>query len=303
MTEKALIRRIQGKLYFMFQVCELRKRQLVEATVRLYTARYESLPLGSSNPSDSHGPIVCQTYAMRLTHPNDELGSKLLLSTPQIIVHEIDDFSPLLPPVGWTPHPPQHSDYNFEISFEKQPKENTSYLPSAMAIKSPRSRSCSLNSSEWDQSSISSSILQSAPLAHYSFSAHHINSPSRPHQPNLIPLPTGRRCQYSFPGLLSRNSPSIPSPSLTSDVEERKDIIQFMIDSRLEIVVLIEGVDPLTSHAVQAFHSYGVADIEWDSFFAPCTLLEPDGWTVVDFTKFHKLVPVANDAIASPSHC
>jgi hypothetical protein len=40
-SNKAVIRRIRGKLYFMFQLCELRKHQLVEAHVRLYVVRRE----------------------------------------------------------------------------------------------------------------------------------------------------------------------------------------------------------------------------------------------------------------------
>ena len=36
---------------------------------------------------------------MRLNHPNDELGSHLLLMLPQAIVHEIDLSSPLMPPL------------------------------------------------------------------------------------------------------------------------------------------------------------------------------------------------------------
>ena len=39
LSNKAIIRRISGKLYFMFQLVELRKHQLVEAQVRLYTIR------------------------------------------------------------------------------------------------------------------------------------------------------------------------------------------------------------------------------------------------------------------------
>lgn len=104
----------------MFQVCELRKNQLVEARVRLYVIRNEvecphcesasdangghkgSHPL----PSDSQHDIESSNYgsfppsagsncfkqscAMRLNHPNDELGSMLLLMTPQMVVHELD---------------------------------------------------------------------------------------------------------------------------------------------------------------------------------------------------------------------
>jgi hypothetical protein len=40
-SKTAVIRRIRGKLYFMFQLCELRKHQLVEAHVRVYAVRKE----------------------------------------------------------------------------------------------------------------------------------------------------------------------------------------------------------------------------------------------------------------------
>lgn len=101
-SNNAVIRRIRGKLYFMLQVSELRATQLVETHVRLYMVRHESI--GAQSGGSPGGPqqvpseedVLCtQTCAMRLSHPNDDLGSKLLLSTPQVIVHEIDEHSPL----------------------------------------------------------------------------------------------------------------------------------------------------------------------------------------------------------------
>jgi hypothetical protein len=95
-SQKAVIRRIRGKLYFMFQLCELRKHQLVEAHVRLYAVRKEV------DQSGFHPRPFLQTSAMRLNHPNDELGSMLLLMVPQVVVHELDLGSPLMPPPLWT---------------------------------------------------------------------------------------------------------------------------------------------------------------------------------------------------------
>lgn len=131
----AVIRRIRGKLFFMLQVSELRAMQLVETHVRLYVVRHESMPGGVDEdcceeqfPSPAPAPalsaeggggafttsqpryrqskkqiqvnseedvLYTQTFAMRLSQPNDDLGGKILLSTPQIIVHEIDAHSPL----------------------------------------------------------------------------------------------------------------------------------------------------------------------------------------------------------------
>ena len=35
-----------------------------------------------------------ETSALRLNHPNDDLGSMLLMCLPQVVVHEIDASSP-----------------------------------------------------------------------------------------------------------------------------------------------------------------------------------------------------------------
>lgn len=94
-SQRAVIRRIRGKLYFMFQLCELRKHQLVEAHVRLYIVRKEV------DRSGEYPHPYLHTSSMRLNHPNDELGSMLLLMVPQIVVHELDISSPLMPPPVW----------------------------------------------------------------------------------------------------------------------------------------------------------------------------------------------------------
>ena len=88
-SDKAVIREIRGALYFMFQVAELRKHQLVEAHVRLYCLRRR--PAFASS-------------AMRLQRPDDELGAMLLLALPSVCVHRIDAWSPLAPPAP--PLPP-----------------------------------------------------------------------------------------------------------------------------------------------------------------------------------------------------
>lgn len=100
-SNKAVIRRVRGKLYFMFQLCELRKHQLVEAHVRLYVVRRENDSTPTTTTSGAPTSFV-QTCTMRLNHPNDELGGMLLLMMPQVVVHELDISSPLMPPPVWT---------------------------------------------------------------------------------------------------------------------------------------------------------------------------------------------------------
>eukprot|EP00750_Incisomonas_marina_P033731 INCI9938.6.p1 GENE.INCI9938.6~~INCI9938.6.p1 ORF type:complete len:170 (+),score=15.33 INCI9938.6:285-794(+) len=85
----------------------------------------------------------------------------------------------------------------------------------------------------------------------------------------------------------------------TADMLERQRISQWMLDCDLEILCLVEGMDPITSDTVgcerycvvlfckaykevprllnarlavqvQALHSYTPSDIVWDRQFAPC---------------------------------
>ena len=156
LSKCAVIRRIRGRLYFMLQMCELRKTQLCQVQIRMYTIRrdvdlYENAMAEVMNSSaaihhtvndvgddddktfsnlqsyqnftgkvkrsfetDTNGNLLnrqatlspvkttpFQTCTMRLIHPNDSTGSQLLPVLPQIVVHEIDTWSPLLPPPVW----------------------------------------------------------------------------------------------------------------------------------------------------------------------------------------------------------
>ena len=49
-------------------------------------------------PVSNDKAVYFQTHSLRLQHPNDELGATLLLNLPNVIVHRIDGWSPLMPP-------------------------------------------------------------------------------------------------------------------------------------------------------------------------------------------------------------
>lgn len=63
--------------------------------MRLYCVRNER------DPEVGGEVAFFQTCSMRLNHPNDELGSGLLLCLPQVVVHEMDSASPMMPPAVW----------------------------------------------------------------------------------------------------------------------------------------------------------------------------------------------------------
>ncbi|CAM9948769.1 unnamed protein product, partial [Laminaria digitata] len=119
-----------------FQVGELRKHQLLETRVRCYAIRHERLTCnspeeagnaaaattttatastsgldgsasgGGSLPGEpetkgSPDQVFFQCHSMRLQHPDDELGGNMLLVIPQMVVHRIDAWSPMMPPPRW----------------------------------------------------------------------------------------------------------------------------------------------------------------------------------------------------------
>lgn len=105
-SDKAVVRRVKGVPYLLFRVGELRRHHLIEASVRVYCLRHERLPL---NVSYSNGETVDRVREietthfiarqMALVHPDEALGShNILMSLPQVIVHKLDDKSPLVPP-------------------------------------------------------------------------------------------------------------------------------------------------------------------------------------------------------------
>jgi len=76
--------------------------------------------------------------------------------------------------------------------------------------------------------------------------------------------------------------------SLRPDPEEavtHNVLREFWKDSKMEIIAVVEAVDPINSGTFQALQSYTVSDVAFGAHFEPCT---KDG--VVDLDKFHKLV-------------
>src|SRR5687767_10651685 len=89
LSTNACVRRIRGELYFMFQACEMRKHQLVEAHVRMYAIRHD-VEFGQH--------YYFQSHPMRIQHPDDDLGGMMLLALPSVVVHRMDAWSPLCRP-------------------------------------------------------------------------------------------------------------------------------------------------------------------------------------------------------------
>lgn len=78
-------------------------------------------------------------------------------------------------------------------------------------------------------------------------------------------------------------------------------ILNFIQRSDFEIVVLIEGTESVTSNKLQARFSYAASDILTNFAFAPCVVEGEDGCALVDFEKFHQLVPLDEHTVEQDS--
>ena len=104
LSDKAVVRRVKSVPYLMFRIGELRSHQLLEATVRAYCIRHERVPvMTSNNKPDERSRMIETTHfvtrPLKLLH--EELGSHILMSLPQVLVHRIDETSPLYPSDEW----------------------------------------------------------------------------------------------------------------------------------------------------------------------------------------------------------
>eukprot|EP00927_Polykrikos_kofoidii_P085841 TRINITY_DN9430_c0_g2_i1.p1 TRINITY_DN9430_c0_g2~~TRINITY_DN9430_c0_g2_i1.p1 ORF type:complete len:425 (-),score=54.67 TRINITY_DN9430_c0_g2_i1:466-1740(-) len=201
-SNKAIIRQLGDNCYFMFQVMDFRKHQLIEAHVRLYAIQHTETANGT----------VFQTRAMRLQHPDDELGGMLLLVLPQLVVHRIDAWSPLCPP-SQRAHP-----------------------------------GCSAASS--------------------------FNFPDIPQR--SADAENGNR--DGGPEALQPGRPSMAA------------ITSHMLDVNIEIVCLVEGIEPVSSGTTQARFSYTNEDIVCNADFQRCVTHGAGDVCEVNIAAFNEVV-------------
>ena len=96
-SDKAVIRRVKSEPYLMIRIGELRRQQLIMVSVRCYCVKHERYLRGPGQVETA--PFL--TRHVKLLYPDESLGSHLLMSIPQVIVHRIDSSSPLAPKSCW----------------------------------------------------------------------------------------------------------------------------------------------------------------------------------------------------------
>lgn len=122
LSSTAAIHRVRGVPYLHIRIAELRRHALLEATVRAYCIRHErhwvrrvahrhvrsssdvDIDANFGEPSHTVETTHFVTKPMKLQHEDSNGGGpslQLLMSLPQVIVHPMDEQSPLRPPPWW----------------------------------------------------------------------------------------------------------------------------------------------------------------------------------------------------------
>lgn len=291
-SNQAIVQRVQGMPYFMFRVAELRRVCLIQASVRLYCIRHERIPKWYH--SGDYSPT--RNANMRGNPTGEAALPPLSESTFSGNENETKDNNP----TNFVPQSQPRTSSN--PSNTSIPIETTHFITRAMKLLH--------NTSTHNTASVMDSdyILMSLPqvLVHRMDDSSPLIPPSEWYD--------AHGCLHHYPA----------NPGNLLDTQAQ--IIDFWKDRRLEIVVLVEGIDELTGAAIQTRHSYSTStimedadedgDVVWNHAFVNCIMPceeEDDNDVVdeeeermehpicaVDFAKFHDTHPVPRDCLASP---
>lgn len=308
-SDKAVIRCVRGKFYLNLQVAEasfLDYHPIVEAHVRVYAVLHERMSTTARQPTAGNvadagnGIALFQTRVLRITNPNDELGGMLFLATPQQISHRIDRWSPLFPPSGYTKH---------TIAEKVEEKMAATKVVADLAagrIKRPRPlyapifpglvlREDDVDANEMIEAEIKERENLADEIEEEIQSRRGASRPPRPETPRAdAETPCDKPTTPGSSPTQGRFVRPKQGPLASEDDlrHMREEIRRHIIDSELEIIVLVEAIEPSSSNTFQARHSYMASDIEFDSQFAPTMSVKSDGRAHLDWNCFHKTTPV-----------
>lgn len=334
-SDKAVIRRVRGQPYFMFQVVELRKHQLCEAHVRCYAIRRHK-------GSDGGGFQPFQYVNMRLSHPDDNVCPFVLLVVPTVVVHRIDNWSPLMPPKRVVPcdYDPAHTFMYPDVFQRSGDAETGNRNDSTCGVcgehyQSPRALAAHLRYNQQNDTVSGHDVRTACGTYGSSFPAYdsvmrhrrHAHGSEEegggdvpvaqelPSPPNHLRGLESGLLVHSDQGSMedlkqgdsARNQRSFPMQS--SPVDEQDDSLHnyqlqaYYAESNLEVLVVLEGQCATTGVCVQARHSYSynAGDILFDHMFAQCVTESAEGSCRVDFNKLHDVHAVPKNVFCLDS--
>lgn len=187
---------------------------------------------------------------MRIINPDDDLGGVMFTSVPFNATHHIDFYSPLAP---------EHlkKDLNFMKDHGLILREADQMCGSNAACCCPVCGETYETFENLERHIAFNKVLEDA--------------------------------DKNLPIEGTHRDTNIVKPKLTKRFELTKDDIMKNLIGK-EILVVVEGIEPIVSGTFQALHSYKLEDIEFDSCFAPC-VSKTNGKAAVDLDRFHEVIP------------
>lgn len=189
-------------------------------------------------------------HTMRIEEPNDELNGMVFTGVPMNATHALDPFSPLVP-----------MHLRDELNLMKG--HGLILRQADMLTGSLSSMPCPICGETFETPE-----QLKAHIDYYKIIEEYNEPP--------IPIKGTHR------------DPNIITPKLTKKFELTKEMIMENLKDK-EIVVVLEGIEPMHSGTFQALHSYRLEDIAFDARFAPC-MSRTDTQAYVDLDDFHRVV-------------
>lgn len=242
---------------------------IVEAHVRLYAVKHRSMH--SEEGRGVRYPIKMEP--MRVSIPNDDYGALMCTSIPTCVSHHIDRHSPISPPsvrgLG-----PEGGKVKREFAMDPcglDLREDDSYTGGRDGLK------CAVCGETYGTAA---NLIQ------------HIRYNQHTETHDGVPV-IGSHRELDVESIFkNRRSMSrwMPEPNNDEAADEFSDDMRIVIDeptppwykeyqrymreANIEIICLMEAIDPIASGTFAAIQSYTIDDIIFEGDFAPCVLAD-----------------------------
>lgn len=242
-SNKALVSIVDGQVRFRVRLfdCDT-KHPVVEAHVRMYCVMKQR-------------PVP---RPLRILQPDDDLGSMLFLSFPNVVSHNVDMYSLLHPPVA-----------------------TMLMKPGGLVLRQ-------VDGSTGDRDDIVCPICGEA-YGTFERWFNHVRYQQVVEKQDKYPVLNTH---------LSLDLDEISKEPYVKPVKEISSLRQYFKNNVSEILCLVEGIDPMQSGTFQALQSYRFEDIEWHTYaqFSPCLSVENESVSKnrifsVDLDRYHDIVP------------
>ena len=214
---------------------------------------------------------------MRINQPSDELGGMLLLMLPSRVIHHIDAWSPLLP---------EHLRYPIHPSSATSAAQQAAGFSPMNSYRYPQIRLRAMDAMQGNRAVIESEVTGEAFSTQTAYENHH------------------RREKITDSGCVGGGdghggvgvSPISPTSHLQDD-QLLSALETHFRENHVEILVIVEGIDPTCSQTLQSCYSYTADDFRFNTHdYAECFRRKTGGARggalMVNYHRFQELVPL-----------